>query len=486
MDASRSTAELIAAIRAGNSQAETAVFQKYVVRLIALARSRLSRKLASRVDPEDVVFSAWRSFFIGVRSGRFPQTGDADLWPLLVTITLRKLSRQVRSQTAERRDIGRERPLDSSSLADLNDQTAPEAAAILADEVESLSSRLGEFDRQVLVRTLNGADAASIAAELGCSDRTVRRSRAAIDDILRSNTEPVDATPITSLLRAPPRTAPRKSNNPPSDSAPTHGIDDLTLHEFRGEGGFCRVYRATERSSGQIVAVKFLKKTRWTDPNAIASVIREHEVLTRLSHPGIIASRGWGRTPAGPVFLVLDWWDAPTLQTYCGQAAHSQDFPRILARIAETLAAAHSQGVLHCDLKPPNILMPAPDQPILMDFGMARRIGDADDSIPGGGSAGFLAPEIVSDAFGPISERTDIYGWGAIGFALYTGHPPIQGPDLPGILDRLLSPDEADLTSLANTDCPPVLKELISNCLAKRPNQRPTRAGEITKALAAD
>src|SRR5262245_47724755 len=102
------TAQLLARWRAGDQQAAHDLFRRHVDQLIALARSRLSVRLAQRVDGEDVVQSAYRSFFVGVREGRYAVEQGGDLWRLLVGLTLHKLHRQIRRNRADKRALERE------------------------------------------------------------------------------------------------------------------------------------------------------------------------------------------------------------------------------------------------------------------------------------------------------------------------------------------------------------------------------------------
>jgi hypothetical protein len=129
------SAELLSRYRAGDERAATELFQRYVERLTLLARSRLSPRLAVRADPEDIVLSAYRSFFVGVREGRFWLQRSGDLWRLLVSITLHKLYHQAQRHTAEMRSIAAEQPLNEiggqwTPLADR--QPTPEEAALIA------------------------------------------------------------------------------------------------------------------------------------------------------------------------------------------------------------------------------------------------------------------------------------------------------------------------------------------------------------------
>src|SRR5262245_12791504 len=102
------SANLVARWRAGDQEAAAAIFHRYANRLVALAKKRLSAKLAQRVDAEDVVQSVYRSFFADVRDGRYDIRRGGDLWHLLVTITLHKLQHQVTRGTAKKRSVERE------------------------------------------------------------------------------------------------------------------------------------------------------------------------------------------------------------------------------------------------------------------------------------------------------------------------------------------------------------------------------------------
>src|SRR5262245_50137541 len=104
----RADDSLLAGWRQGDQEAAAALFSRYADRLIALARSRLSAKLARRVDPEDAVHSAYRSCFADVREGRYQVERGGDLWQLLVLITLTKVDHQVRRHTNQKRGVQRE------------------------------------------------------------------------------------------------------------------------------------------------------------------------------------------------------------------------------------------------------------------------------------------------------------------------------------------------------------------------------------------
>ncbi len=178
---------LLERLRSGDDRAAEALFSRYFERLTMLARSRLSPRVARRVDPEDIVMSVYRSFFIGARSGRFALGRGGDLWRLLASITRYKLYRAARHHRADRRSVDVELPLDRSEVANglaVDDEPTPEEALALADELELAFSRMNAFGRRVLELRLQGAQLSEIAHNTGRSERTVRRTLAAIREVL--------------------------------------------------------------------------------------------------------------------------------------------------------------------------------------------------------------------------------------------------------------------------------------------------------------
>lgn len=178
---------LLERYREGDDRAAEALFARYFERLTLLARSRLSPRLAQRTDPEDIVLSVYRSFFIEARAGRFTLSRGGDLWRLLAGITRHKLLRQARRQGADRRAFDREVPLDrvdEGRLLASRPDPSPEEAVALADELEQVLARLDRFARRVLELRLQGAALAEIAEDTGRSERSVRRSLAAIRERL--------------------------------------------------------------------------------------------------------------------------------------------------------------------------------------------------------------------------------------------------------------------------------------------------------------
>jgi len=174
---------LDARLRSGDDAAAREVFERFAGRLIALARGQFNELLARKVDPEDVVQSAFKSFFVRQRDGKVEVADGGGLWNLLTLITLRKCADRAEYFRADRRDAAREatgpaggdRP-DAALLA-VDREPRPEEAVILAETVEHLFRDLTAAERPILELSLQGYTAPEISDRLGRAERTVRRLR---------------------------------------------------------------------------------------------------------------------------------------------------------------------------------------------------------------------------------------------------------------------------------------------------------------------
>jgi RNA polymerase sigma-70 factor (ECF subfamily) len=176
-----SAAELVARLRAGDADAAQEVFSRYVDRLVSLARSRLSSRLAQRLDPEDVVQSVYRSFFVRLREGQYTLGSAADLWRLLAAITIHKLHKQVEFHTAQKRSFDRELRLSATdsllgiSPEELARDPSPEEAMASVEELELLMNGLAPVQRRMLELHLQGHTISETAEQVQRSERAVRR-----------------------------------------------------------------------------------------------------------------------------------------------------------------------------------------------------------------------------------------------------------------------------------------------------------------------
>jgi RNA polymerase sigma factor (sigma-70 family) len=178
-------------LRGTDPAAAEEVFARYARRLTGLAERHLSRKLAGRVDGEDVMQSALRTFFRRCKRGDFRIDSSAQLWRLLVRITLMKARAQGRYHCADKRNVGAEslEGGDDRVREQTGKESDPADAAALAEQIEALLRGLPPLYGEVLERRLEGQEVAEVARELGVSRQTVYRML----DLLQKRCAALDA-----------------------------------------------------------------------------------------------------------------------------------------------------------------------------------------------------------------------------------------------------------------------------------------------------
>lgn len=165
---------------AGDQSGARDLFSQYATRLMALARSRMNEQLKQKVDPEDVVQSVYKSFFLRAADGQFEFENWDSLWTILAVITLRKCGHKVEHFRAACRDVRREQ----APIADINESIAsfqaiardpqPSEAAALTETLEQIMQQLDEREQQILTLRLQGYSTTEIAPLVQRTDRTVR------------------------------------------------------------------------------------------------------------------------------------------------------------------------------------------------------------------------------------------------------------------------------------------------------------------------
>jgi serine/threonine protein kinase len=200
----------------------------------------------------------------------------------------------------------------------------------------------------------------------------------------------------------------------------------------------------------------------------------EARILARLEHPGIVPIHDVGRLADGRLFYVMKHIRGDTLAEHLRRVPDLAERLRIFERICEPVAFAHSHGFIHRDLKPDNVMIGAFGEVMVMDWGVAKVLGDRD--VPGDaadtpagdhtgpgtilGTKGFMAPEQARGAAEEADERADVYGLGALLFMLLTGAPP-AGLERPGV--PLFS---------GHREIPRALKAICVRALASDPRDR--------------
>jgi eukaryotic-like serine/threonine-protein kinase len=476
------TNHLVRGCLARDGAAEEALFERYFERLGRLIEQRLARRMAARIDASDVALSAYRSLFMGLRRGTFSFRARGDLWKLLVTIALRKLYRQVEQNSAKRRDVGSEAAVNWQHLLANQAPSADEAAAVL-DQYDHLLKQLDDLGQAVVDLRLQGFLADEIASQLDCSQRTVRRHIERARAILMPTEE-----------RA------KRANHRPADGArdikprPTLAhpaavsrIDfkSLTLLKQIGEGGAGKVYLARSPEHNEPIAVKFLKRRFWRRASVLDRFLHEAEVLSALEHPHIVRIHGLGTTPAGGWFIAME-----RLGDDLGRRLKAGRIELRLAtkwtrQVALAIAFSHAHGIVHCDLKPSNVLLDHSGNARVVDFGLAEQATPRRSSIEAlAGTPAYMAPEQIDSRFGNVGPATDVWGLGALLFTLIAGRPPFDGACAEEVLTAITSDAPVAVReALAMHSVPDSLATLCLECLGKNARQRQLTAAEIARML---
>ena len=479
---SSSILQLIADAGDGDQSAAKALFEKCFERLCRVIRGRMVKQLQQRVDPEDVVLSAYRSFFVGLENSRFFVEDSADLWALLVTITMRKLARTKEREFAAKRDLRCEISSDHAPWATTPlDQPRIELTALLADELRSVLTTLPQRDRVIVEKRLNGESIDDIAKDVECSTKTIRR---ALKELIRK--EPIDddcSSPDLQTLIGHFTAESASTFEPKLPSRfETYSPGRIQLLKLIGFGGTSKVYRATDRQRNQTVAVKFLRRPLQANSFAVSRFLKELQLTAELQHPGVLKILGTGKTKAGLVFLVTDLClsdlSRSPVQMSWRQAVHH------CLEAAEALQACHDIGLLHCDIKPANLLLSEADKTIVSDFGYARQLNLGQLLDVGlRGSLPWMAREQLDSAGADLSPATDVYGLGATLFELLTGQPPFGIGPVTGLVHKILSNKVPPSARSLQSDVPELLDDLCSFMLNCQPLRRPQSMNEVITKL---
>lgn len=266
-----------------------------------------------------------------------------------------------------------------------------------------------------------------------------------------------------------------------------HGRRYLLLN-LLGQGGMGQVFRAADRLTGQVVALKRVLAALSARPaSARWRLAQEFRTLATLRHPNIISVLDYGFDAQRRPYFTMDLLaDAVPLLT-CAAGAAPAIQADLLIQLLRALIYLHRRGIVHRDLKPSNILVVrGEDGPLLkvLDFGLALR-ADRPGSKQGAGTLLYMAPELLRG--GPASPASDLYAAGILACQVLTGrhpfHPGSAEADLQSLLEQVLHGEPA--LSLLPPAVRPVIAEALSKAPAARPPDALTFMGRVAAALGA-
>ncbi len=252
-----------------------------------------------------------------------------------------------------------------------------------------------------------------------------------------------------------------------------------------GAGGMGNVLRARDLQTGETVALKLLEGD--ATELARARFQQEVETLSELRASGIVAHLGHGFTRAGQPFVVMEWIDGEDLGARLLRGILSVDEVITLLRaVTGALVVAHRRGIIHRDLKPSNLMLRGGrlDQPVLIDFGVARRTLAPTLTRTGTliGTPVYMAPEQARGER-ELLLSTDVFSLGCVAFHCLVGCPPFAADHIAAVLARILFEDAPSVCAL-RADVPGSLGELIGRMLSREPSMRPADADALHRELA--
>jgi hypothetical protein len=261
-------------------------------------------------------------------------------------------------------------------------------------------------------------------------------------------------------------------------------IAHYEITEKLGEGAMGEVYQATDTRLKRPVALKMLSHRFASDPDGVARLRREAEVLASLSHAHI--GQIYGLEPANDsLVLVLELVEGPTLEDRLKRGPLPLERAlRIAHQIAAALELAHERGIIHRDLKPANVKLTRERDVKVLDFGLAKGIrvspNKTDLTADGAviGTPAYMSPEQIEGR--ELDRRTDIWSFGCVLFEMLTGERAFAA-DSVGSLSARIATETVDLGRLA--DLPAPVRRLIERCVRKDPRTRLRDIGDARVEL---
>jgi tetratricopeptide (TPR) repeat protein/tRNA A-37 threonylcarbamoyl transferase component Bud32 len=251
-----------------------------------------------------------------------------------------------------------------------------------------------------------------------------------------------------------------------------------------GEGGKGIVYKARDTALNRVVAIKMLRGAVLSE-ETYSRFIREAQVVAKLNHPNIVAIYDIGKEDERQ-FFVIEFIDGMNLRalmgTYPEGKCDTQTVLRTAIDVCSALQYAHSQNVMHRDIKPENIMITQEGTAKLMDFGLAKMLGQPNLTQEGiiVGTVAYVAPEI---ALGRSADaRSDLYSFGAVLYEMATGKPPFPGEDSIKIIFSHIHDYPVPLNKL-NPKVPQALADCIMKLSEKEPSKRYQTAEDLLKEL---
>jgi serine/threonine protein kinase/TolB-like protein/Flp pilus assembly protein TadD len=267
---------------------------------------------------------------------------------------------------------------------------------------------------------------------------------------------------------------------------PDRRLGNYQILDEIGHGGMGVIYRARQRHSRRIVALKRILAYEADSRETLIRFRREAQAAASLDHPNILPIYEIGEDKDGLPFISMKFAAGGSLRDVAPALRNKPSRSvALMAKIARALQYAHAQGILHRDLKPGNILLDGRGEPLVSDFGLAKWFDTASDlthTLTIFGTPGYVAPEQAEGSTRSLGPSTDVYSLGAILFDLLTGRPPFLGDNVLAVIQQAAEKPAPKLRSVSpalDRD----LEIICAKCLEREPNARYCSAGDLAEDL---
>ena len=255
------------------------------------------------------------------------------------------------------------------------------------------------------------------------------------------------------------------------------------ITQLLGEGGMSYVYKATDKQLQRTVAIKTLKPNYVEQEKFVERFKREAQTAANLNHPNIVQIFDWGI--GDEPFFVMEYIEGNTLTSIIAnkKIVSMNDILFIGAQVASGLQAAHSQGLVHRDIKPGNIMITPQGKVKVTDFGIVSLQNEESDITKTGsilGTASYISPEQAQGK--PVSKESDLYSLGTVLYELITGRPPFEG-DTPIATATKHITDKPEKLSTFRGNIPKGVENAVLKLLHKYPKDRFKNAEDLRAIL---
>jgi eukaryotic-like serine/threonine-protein kinase len=254
------------------------------------------------------------------------------------------------------------------------------------------------------------------------------------------------------------------------------------LHALIGEGAFGRVYRGRDRRLERAVAVKVIKPWWAQDSDWVERFEREAQLLARVSDPGIVQIYDIGHAENDGPYYVAELVDGESLAERLRRGPLPPHEARVVAeQLCHALAGAHAQGIVHCDVKPANVLIAASGKVKVGDFGVARLAEGTSQALSStvAGTPRYMSPEQARGQ--PTGPSTDVYSAGVVLYEMLAGEPPFTHGSAVELGLRHVQEEPPRLPP----EVPASLRDVVDRALAKDPGERYRDGAAMARALRA-